>query len=436
MVSSQNGPPTGLSAGLAAARKQLRVRLDGRCDELVRFCGELGRIDSRNPPSDTTDMVAACRRMLDGVPGIALEEIVAEWPKVNLIARLSGGAPGPRLVMNGHLDTGPVVDPDEWTVPPFGGVSTAGRIYGRGIADMKAGIAADVLAMRALAEFREHLHGELVLMLVADEGTGGRHGTQYVLEKRPELSGDAMISADAGSPAIARIGEKGFVWVEIEARGRAAGSAHPHRGANAIGRLLPALQAILTVADTTMPLPAAARAVIEAASDRSEALNGAGETHTLTHVTVNIGMVRGGERINNIPSRASASVDIRMPPGSSVAHVQSQIARVLDGLPHITWRVLDSGEPTWTAPEETIIVAATRNAEAILGERIGLSIRAGFSDSRFFRNRGVPTVVYGVTAHNLNAPDEHVLISDLEVVFKVQALAAFDYLAAGVAPGP
>jgi succinyl-diaminopimelate desuccinylase len=435
MVSSQNGPPTGLAADLAAARKRLRVRLEGSSGELVQFCRELGRIDSRNPPSDTTEMVAACRRMLDGVPRIALEEIVAEWPKVNLIARLPGGAPGPRLVMNGHLDTGPVVDPEEWTVPPFGGVIAAGRIYGRGIADMKAGIAAEVLAVRALSEVREHLRGELVLMLVTDEGTGARHGTQYVLEQRPELAGDAMISADAGSPAIARIGEKGFVWVEIEARGRAAGSAHPHRGANAIERLLPALQAILTVADTTMPLPAAARAAIEAASDRSEAHNGAGETHTLTHVTVNIGMVRGGERINNIPSRASASVDIRMPPGSSVAHVQSQIARALDGLPHITWRVLNSGEPTWTAPEETIVVAVARNAEAILGEPIGLSIRAGFSDSRFFRNRGIPTVVYGATAHNLNAPDEHVLISDLEVVFKVQALAAFDYLAAGAAPG-
>src|SRR5580704_12573758 len=98
MVSSQNGP-AGLAADLAAARKQLRARLDDSSDQLVRFCGELGRIDSRNPPSDTTDMVMACRRMLDGVPGIVLEEIVAEWPKVNLVARLPGGAPGPRLVM-------------------------------------------------------------------------------------------------------------------------------------------------------------------------------------------------------------------------------------------------------------------------------------------------------------------------------------------------
>jgi succinyl-diaminopimelate desuccinylase len=431
MISPQNNPVL----DVLAARKQLAARLESSRDQLIRFCSELGRIDSRNPPGDTTAMVAACRGVLDGVAGIALEEIVGEPPKVNLIARLSTRSPGARLVMNGHLDIGPVVDPERWTIPPFGGVVAAGRIYGRGIADMKAGIAVNVLAMRLLAEFREHLRGELVLMLVADEGTGAQHGTQFVLETRPELAGDAMISADAGTPGIARIGEKGFVWMEIEAQGKTAGSAHPHLGVNAIERLLPALDAIRTVADSTMPIPENIRAAIEKTGGRSEARNGAGETHTLTHTTVTIGMVQGGVRINSIPSKATAQIDIRMPPGSTVAHIRSQVASALDRIPHVAWRTLDAAEPTWTAPEEAIVKAVARNAEALLGEPVDFSIRAGFSDGRFFRQRSVPTVVYGVMAHNGSAPDEHVLISDLEAVFKVQALTAFDYLAAGGVPG-
>jgi succinyl-diaminopimelate desuccinylase len=429
MVFIHNNP----GRDVMAARKQLAARIESSRDQLVRFCSELGRIDSRNPPGDTTAMVAACRAMLDGVAGIALEEIVSEAPKVNLIARLSGRSPGARLVMNGHLDIGPVVDPELWTVPPFGGVVAAGRIYGRGIADMKAGIAADVLAMRLLAEFREHLRGELVLMLVADEGTGAQHGTQFVLETRPELAGDAMLSADAGTPGIARIGEKGFVWMEIEAQGQTAGSAHPHLGDNAIERLLPALQAIQTVAESTMPIPEKIRAAIEKTGGRSDI--GAGETHTLTHTTVTIAMVQSGIRINSIPSKAAAQVDIRMPPGSTVAHIRSQIAHALDCIPHVTWRILDAAEPTWTAPEEAIVAAVARNAEALLGRSIDFSIRAGFSDGRFFRQRRVPTVVYGATAHNGSAPDEQVLISDLDAVFKVQALTAFDFLVAGGAPG-
>lgn len=388
----------------------------------------MGRSDSQNPPGDTSGMVATCRAMLDGVDGVSVEELVSEQPKINLVARLKGGRSGRRLVMNGHLDTGPVVETARWTVPPFGGVATDDRIYGRGIADMKAGIAANVMAMRILSEFREHLRGELVLMLVADEGTGGRHGTQHVLAKRPELVGNAMLSGDVGSPRVARIGEKGFVWIEIEAQGKSAAGAHPHLGDNAIVRLMSALNAIMNIENQEAPIPASMRSTIGKAAPLSEALNGLGETHTLTSNTVNIGMIQGGIRINNVPSKASARVDIRMPPGSSVAVVRTMIEQALGDLPNVRWRELDSAEPNWTMPDADIVATVARNAEAVLGEAIGVSIRPGFSDGRFFRQRNVPTVVYGVTPQNGNAPDEHVLVEELEQVFKVHALSAFDYL--------
>ena len=410
------------------AREQLQAQLRSGRDKLINLCSALGRNDSQNPPGDTSGIVATCRNVLDGVAGITVEEIVSEMPKVNLVARLHGRLAGRRLVMNGHLDTGPVVEPAQWTVPPFGGVIGIDRIFGRGIADMKAGIAANVLAMRTLAEFRDYIRGELVLMLVADEGTGGRHGTQYILQMRPELAGDAMLSGDVGSPRVVRIGEKGFVWVEIEARGKSAAGAHPHLGANAIEHLLPALCAIRTLTAGTAPLPGTMSDAIHKASAVSEALNGAGETMTLTHNTVNIGMIQGGVRINNVPSKASARIDIRMPPGSTIESIKSQIEKALAGIPHVEWRVIDAAEPNWTAPDAAIVSALTRNAESVLGEAIGISIRPGFSDGRFFRQRNVPTVVYGVTPQNGNAPDEHVLIADLEAVYKVHALTAFDYL--------
>ena len=186
----------GSTRRLVATREQLRHRLEASRELLVSLCSELGRCDSQNPPGDTTGMIASCRKLLDGIEGITVETVISAEPKVNLVARLAGEGAGPRLVMNGHLDTGPVVDLAQWTFPPFGGVIATDRIYGRGIADMKAGVAAIALAMRTLAEFRGHLRGELVLMLVADEGSGARHGSQYVLETRPELAGDAMLSGD------------------------------------------------------------------------------------------------------------------------------------------------------------------------------------------------------------------------------------------------
>src|SRR6267378_3247348 len=107
-----------------AARQHLQLRLAEGRDRLIALCSELGRNDSQNPPGDTRGMVATCLNMLDGIPRITVETIVSEEPKVNLVARLTGGGPGRRLVMNGHLDTGPVVEPAQWTVPPFGGVIT------------------------------------------------------------------------------------------------------------------------------------------------------------------------------------------------------------------------------------------------------------------------------------------------------------------------
>jgi acetylornithine deacetylase/succinyl-diaminopimelate desuccinylase-like protein len=420
-------PAASTQTELSDIRERLVRRIAEQRERLMSFCSELGRIDSRNPPGDTTAMASACRRMLEA-RGVSIEIITKSQPMANLIAHLPGASPGRRLVFNGHLDTGPVPDAARWTFPPFGGVIHGDRIYGRGIADMKAGLAAQVLAVSTLTEFRQHLGGELVLMLVADEGTGGRNGTRHVLETRPELMGDAMISGDVGSPRVARVGEKGFIWIEVKAQGKSAAAAQPHLGVNAIDRLLPALAALRDLSAKGAAMPADLQALVEQASGLSEPINGAGETHTLKHLTVNVGMIEGGTRINNVPSAAVARVDIRMPPGETAAGVCARIQALLGGYPDVSWRVLEQADPNWTSPDAPIVRLLSRNAEAVLGQRIGVSIRPGFSDARFFRQHGVPTVVYGVTPHNSNAPDEHVMVADLDAVFQVHTLTAFDYL--------
>lgn len=396
----------------------------------MSLCSDLGRQDSQNPPGDTSGMASVCCRAFDAIAGVSVEKLVSQQPKINLVARLRGAQAGRRLVMNGHLDTGPVADPEKWTVPPFGGIVRDGRIYGRGIGDMKAGIAANVMAMRTLAAFREHLKGELILMLVADEGTGGRHGTQHVLTTRPDLAGDAMLSGDAGSSRVARVGEKGFLFIEIEAFGKSAPGAQPHRGDNAIQRLIPAVQAMALLEKEPSPVPASIKRAIEKAGEISETINGKGETRILTHTTVSVGLIQGGIRVNNVPSKATAQIDIRIPPGLTVAETRAKVSAVLDGLPNVSWRELDSAEPNATAPDEEIARTLVRNAETVVGKPIGVSIRPGFSDGRFFRQLNVPTITYGLTPYNGNAPDEYILIEELGQVFSVHTLSAFDYLVA------
>ena len=192
-----------------AARARLAARVESRTGEVVELCRSLVRIDSTNPPGDTTAMVEAIEAVLDAADdGIDYRRVVGRTPAVNLVARVRGAGPGRRLVLNGHLDTLPIGDA-RWEHHPLGADLEEGRIYGRGACDMKAGVAALALAFVTLAEFRDAWSGELVLTLVGDEETGGRWGTQYLLANVDEAAGDAMLNADTGSPRVVRIGEKG-----------------------------------------------------------------------------------------------------------------------------------------------------------------------------------------------------------------------------------
>ena len=410
-----------------AARARLAARVESRSGELVELCRALVRIDSTNPPGDTTAMVEAVEGVLDATSGIEHRRVVGRAPAVNLVARVRGAGPGRRLVLNGHLDTFPVGEA-RWTHPPLGADLEDGRIYGRGACDMKAGVAALVLAFVTLAEFREAWNGELVLTLVGDEETGGRWGTQYLLANVEEAVGDAMLNADTGSPRVVRIGEKGNVWVELEATGVANHAAHVHLGRNAVDALVDALGAVRSLEGLAPSLPEAVERTIAEAKAVSEAESGEGEAETLRRITVNTGCIEGGIGVNTIPDRARALCDIRIPPGVTVQDVRAELAAAIDPRSDVSWRILECTEPSWTDPGEAIVRAARENAAAFTGRDVVVNLRAGFSDARFWRHAGVPSVVYGVAPHGMGGADEFATVEDLGAVFVVHTLAGFDYL--------
>ena len=414
-----------MSAG--TEKRRLAARIESRTAALVELCRTLVRIDSTNPPGDTTAVVEAVEAVLDATPGIEHRRVVGRAPAVNLVARVHGVDPGRRLVLNGHLDTFPIGDA-RWEHDPLGGDLEAGRIYGRGACDMKAGVAALVLAFVTLAEFRDAWDGELVLTLVADEETGGRWGTRYLLANVEEATGDSMLNADTGSPRVVRVGEKGNVWVEVEATGVANHAAHVHLGRNAVDALVVALGAVHALGELAPSLPAAVERAIAQAKAVSEAESGAGEAETLRRITVNIGRIEGGIGVNTIPDRARALCDIRIPPGVTVGRVRAELASAIGPLPDASWRILECTEPSWTDPEEAIVRAVRKNAAAVTGRDVVVNLRAGFSDARFWRHAGVPSVVYGVGAHRMGGADEYATVEDLKTVFAVHAFAAFDYL--------
>lgn len=412
----------------STARRELAVRLDACQDSVLDICKRLVRANSENPPGDTGKVANVAAEILKEVEGADIQFATAEYPIVNLVARLRGRGAGRRLIFNGHLDTYPVGDPSLWSVDPLSGVELDGRLYGRGVSDMKGGIACALYAFGLLAACRDCWDGELVVVLAGDEETMGVRGTQYLLDSVPHASGDAMICGDAGSPRVLRFGEKGMIWLDVVAKGQVAHGAHVHLGDNAIERLMAALSALMTLRAMKIDAPLEVAQAIEAAKPFSESLSGAGESEVLQSVTVNCGLVHGGRTANLVPDRAQASLDIRLPVGTTVGAVEAKIADLLDPMAGVTYSIMRRYEPNWTSPDHEIVRLTQAIGREVIGAAPVLNMRVGASDSRLYRLQGVPTVVCGLTPHNMGGPDEYVTLDDLFSVARIHALTAFDYL--------
>ena len=415
-------------------RDALKASVAARRDWIAQATTRLVATPSPNPPLDTREVAAAAAEMLREVaPAAELEVIPLEYGVTNLIAVLHGrgpfGAQGRRIVFSGHLDTYPLLEDLPWTVDPLGGERRGERIYGRGACDMKGGIAAAIAAFGALAEAAEGWSGEVVLALGGDEESMGTLGARWMLDNRPAVRGDAVLIPDVGSPEVVRCGEKGFLWFELEASGKAAHGAHVHLGENAAERLMEALAAVLTLRGLPAAGPPIVAETIRAAASVSERISGAGESDVLRSVTVNIGQIEGGTSPNLVPASARARGDIRLPLGVSTAEAEVFLRHALAPVQGVALRILRRTEPSWTDPAHPALRAVVAAAAETRGGAVPVvNMRVGGSDARVFRADGLPTIVYGPTPHGLGGVDEFVELDELMVVAETYALAAWDML--------
>jgi acetylornithine deacetylase/succinyl-diaminopimelate desuccinylase-like protein len=414
----------------ASFLENVRLKLNdaGATAKIVEIARLLIAVPSPNPPLDNTEIASAAEKMVKRfVPGAEVE--VFKFGAVsNLVARIKGAKPGRRLVLNGHLDTYPVTDISKWTVDPLSGALHQGRLYGRGSCDMKGGIAASIYAMQTMAELRDHWAGELVLTLGGDEESMGNLGVRELIRQVPHAKGDATLIADAGSPMVTRFGEKGFLWITVEAAGSPGHGAHVHRGTNAIDRLRVAMDIVSDFRKTPVATPALVQAAIKSAKEISEQQSGKGESEVLTSVTVNIGRIEGGGSPNLIPAFASFAADIRIPVGVSASGLAKKLEDEISKLEGVTLKIDRLTEPTYTSPDSEIVGIVQSAATDVLGQTPALNMRVGASDARVYREAQVPTVVYGPTPYNMGGPDEYVMVDELVSIMRVQVLSALAFL--------
>lgn len=401
--------------------------LEGRATQLLQ---RLIRFDTVNPPGAEEECQQYLRGLLESA-GFEVDLLAAVPGRPNLVARLPApsSADGPTLCLLGHVDT-VLANPVEWEVGPWSGeLRDDGCIWGRGALDMKSQVAAEVAAACTLAEvgWRPEA-GELKLVITADEETGAHHGAQWLCSQHADkVRADLIVNEGAGAsfeypPAGGPprriypvcVAEKGVFRFTLTAHGRAGHASLPRIGDNALTKLAPLLSALgdARVVAERSPEPDAFLSALGIPLDDLDAALTAVEAtdpriatmlEPLLGVTFAPTMAAASEKINVIPSEATARVDCRVPPGRDEEHVRLRIHEALG------WGPPASGPPPGfsldfdetvvgnRSPIDTPLMDTIRSfvSHEDPGATIAATALAGFSDSHWFRAAFPDCVAYG-----------------------------------------
>ena len=376
---------------------------------------------TENPPGDVSEGIDVIRRILDDY-NIDYKIIEPTHGRKNIIAEIGDG---PTLILNGHVDVVPAGN--GWTHDPFSAEIENGKIYGRGSTDMKSGLIAILYSFLA---HRNEPPGRIILMIVPDEETGATYGTKYLLENKI-ISGDACLIAEPTGELENRkysivAGERGVLWVKIKSHGKAKHGSLPMLGENAIKKMMKLIPNLPEIIPQRIDAP---KDAIDLILNGKEILYRkhpkAGDA--LDHFTINIGTIKGGQKVNMVPDYCEIEIDIRVPIGASSNDAETILRKITKE--DYELEIINRIEPSYTPPDHPLVKSIISSAEKVLGyppKPIGM---AATSDARIFRFAGIPTINFGPGYLEIaHARDEFVYLEDVLYFTKVYAIFIYEFL--------
>lgn len=406
--------------------------VDERQEELLELCSKLIQFPTENPPGDTRDISAFIIDYLKKA-GIETEVHAATPEMLNLISTHKGsGENGKRLIFCGHTDVVPAGDLDRWDFDPFCGEIRDGYMLGRGASDMKGGLAGLLFATALLAKLGVPLKGDLSLLIVPDEETGGHLGVPWVLE-RELINGTAAVIAEPSGPLNPTIGQKGSCWFEFTVEGTPGhGSLSPVVGDSAIVKAAKGIEALQRLWDIEPNIPDEVKEIIEISKRYAIERESEGLAYQVfDHVTVNIGTIQGGTKVNVVADRCTVQVDSRVPFGVDYRQVMERAGSLLleAGIETDIKPFGFQGNANWTPPEEPVVKHLVDSISEVSDEEAYGVLQWASSDARHFRTHHIPVLQYGPaelsTIHSFN---ERAPVWQIIQCAKVYALTALKYL--------
>jgi succinyl-diaminopimelate desuccinylase len=376
-------------------------------DRVVELTKALVAVDTRNPPGNETPIEGVVKEALDQRRPIWTSVLPAP-NRLSLIAELphpAGPDPDrPDLIINGHLDVVPV-NASAWSHDPFDPQVVDGRLYGRGSADMKGGIAAAICALDTLDRAGVAPGCDVTFHFVADEERGGRFGTGVLLEQGL-IRGDACLVPEPTGLELC-VAERGLLQAYIRIAGRPGHGSRPREGVSAIEH----------AASVVLALHAA---------------DFGGETHPLLgKPTANVGTISGGSALNTVAESCVLGLDRRVLPGATAESSEGEIRARIEALGiealRYEFEIENFGEASEMSPAEPWVKTVGTAVGRVRGREPSIIGMTFTTDARFVRNQaGIPTVVCGPGGiEQAHGDDEYVEVESL-----IEATAAFAELIA------
>ena len=410
-----------LIAALMAMPVQAGERdLERLQDEAVERLQAYVRIDTVNPPGNESRGVEYLAQLL-AAAGIKYETAESAPGRGNLWARLEGG-PGKALVLLHHIDVVPA-DPRFWTTDPLGGEIRDGYLYGRGTVDTKS---LGIFGLQAFLELHragKPLSRPVIFVATADEEAGGEFGAGWLVQNRPEIFADAGLLLNEGGSGIVsgtrqilsvEAAQKVPLWLRLTVTDRPGHGSAP-RPQSSVTRLVRALDIIARNPFEPRVVPAVdqyakARAAAgigsqpERGADLGAAIRDADFLKkvraedpafaALLQDTCAITRLHGSDKINVVPPEAWAEIDCRLLPDQD-PDVFIALLHKLIGDDGVQIQKLASWGPT-SSPLDSPLFAAIEavGAKHHPGAKVTPAVLNGFTDSHFFRERGIAAYGY------------------------------------------
>jgi acetylornithine deacetylase/succinyl-diaminopimelate desuccinylase-like protein len=391
----------------------------------VELLQKLIQFDTTNPPGNESECIGFINQLLTQA-GIETKILAKSQQRPNLIARLPGQGHTSPLLLYGHVDV-VTTENQDWKHPPFEAKIADGFICGRGALDMKGGIAMMLAAvLRSKAEGLNPA-GDIILVILCDEEAGGEYGAKYLVENHSEQFAGIRYAIGEFGGYTAHVGAKKFYpiqiaekqvcWINATIRGPGGHGARPMRG----GAMAKLADLLYRLDNRRLPVhitPVTRQMVEIIASNLSfpkkqifrqllkpfltnRILRLLGETSQyfdpLLHNTINATIVRGGEKINVIPSKITVELDGRLLPGFSSDDMLTELRQLIGEEVELELLRHDSNPADLNMGLFNTLASILQKADPD-GIPIPMLLPA-FTDARFFSRLGIQT--YGFTPMKL-----------------------------------